>query len=237
MEMQINSQLLNNRAIDFGKNNKTQENKEKKNELKINQQQQNNDMMANFQKVKDNLLEQKNKLKEITMDPKEKKEKLKEIEDEIATVDAQMLQYSIQQKQEEIEKEKEAIEKKQAEDEKNNIKNGDEVRDGVIISASLNDFIKAGTALDNINRLKDIRARETVEAGYLGPTDKPNSFNAKRMAQIKRSAVNTEMNILSEIDNVNIAANKIDDKMKDKVVELKESKKQEEKENKIDKYI
>lgn len=225
--MRIDSTLFNNRAIDYGKNSNTKEtNKSKTNNIQQNKEDKKNDPMEILLKMKDNLNEQKDKLKQKEMDPKEKIEKLKEIEEQVATVDEQIKQLTIQQNQEKIEKKKEEIEKKQAEDEKNRL-NGDEVRDGVIISASLNELINAGNSLDRIQLFNDIKAREKIEAGYLGPMDNPKSFNAKRMAQIKKSEVNADARIAMEIGNSNKAAEDIHEKIIDKLKDIKEEKDEE----------
>lgn len=211
MKISSDMQWASKRAIDFSNKfrntnstDSTEKSSEKNSGLKINSQNKKNDIWENLQKQKDSLNEQKNKLKETEMDPKEKKERLKDLDGKIADVEAQMQQFIIQQKQEELDKRKEEVEKKQAKEDQNNA-NGDEVRDGVIVSASLTNLLKAGTSIDNIHRLNQIKTSEAVEAGYLGSTDNPNSYNAKRMAQIRKSAVNADMNISRQIGNMNKA--------------------------------
>lgn len=193
--------------------------------------------MDSLEKLKENFLEQKQALKDREMDPEEKKYKMKEISENINEIEAQMQQLRIQQKQEEVEKVKEEIEKKKAEEDKYKA-NGDEVRDGVIISASLNQLIEASHSMENIHNLKDIKSREKIESMYIGPTDNPNTFNSKRMAQIKKSEINADANIAKEIKNINNSANKIQEKVSSRVDEIKEKEekeeKSEEKENRVD---
>ncbi|MGG7176437.1 FlxA-like family protein [Clostridium paraputrificum] len=196
-----------------------------------------NKAMESLEKLKENFLEQKQALKDREMDPEEKKYKMKEINENIQQVEAQMQQLRIQQKEEEAEKVKEEIEKKKSEEDKYK-QNGDEVRDGVIISASLNELIEASHSMKNIHNLKDIKNREKIESMYIGPTDNPNTFNSKRMAQIKKSEINIEASISKEIKNINKGASKIQEKVGSKVDEIREyeenEEQREEKENSIE---
>jgi hypothetical protein len=227
--MRIDLQLNNNRMIDYGKNQGAKASNEKNNSLEMNVQNKNANPMEELQKIKDSLVERKNKLKEMTMDPEEKKQKLKQMDEEITLIEAQMQQMAILQKQQELDEKNAKIEKKHEEDNNKKI-DEDEVRDGVIISASLNNLIKARNSMDHIHRLKQIKNNEAVEAGYLGSTENPNSFNARRMEQIKKSAVNADMNILKEIGNMSKAANRSSKAIKEKVEEVNEARKAETKE-------
>lgn len=240
MKISSDMQWVSKRSIDFSnkysnKNTNNTESTEKSGEknssLKITSQNKKNDIWENLQKQKDSLNEQKNKLKETAMDPKEKKERLKDLDGKIADVEAQMQQFVIQQKQDELDKQKKEIEKKQAQEDQNNANtnaNGDEVRDGVIVSASLTNLLKAGTSIDNIHRLNQIKKSEAIEAGYLGSTDNPNSFNARRMVQIRKSAVNADMNISRQIGNMNKAVIANSEKIKNKVEAVKDGDKEQE---------
>ncbi|SFD17542.1 hypothetical protein [Clostridium uliginosum] len=190
-------------------NNDSDEKADKSN-LSINLKQKNkqSDLMENLLKQKQSFNEQKQTLIAKDMDPKEKKYKLEEVNKNIQEMEAQIQQLAIQEKQEEIEKQQEKISKQKAVEEKYN-KNDDEVRDDIIISASLNELIKFSSSKDNIHLLKDGKNRQIIEAEYIKPNDNPNSYNNKRLAQISKSISNINSTINKNIRDVNKGAERI----------------------------
>lgn len=102
-------------------------------------------------------------------------------------------------------------------DEEKNKINGDEVKDGVIIAATLNELIEASHSVDNINRLKDIKNRLKVESGYLVPNDNSNSYSNKKIASLASSILNLESKIANEIGDINKSANSMMDKISNEI--------------------
>ncbi len=112
--------------------------------------------------------------------------------------------------------------------EKNKV-NEDEVKDGVIISASLNELIEISHSTENINRLKDIKNRLKVESGYIVPNDNSNSYSNKKLASLSRGILNLEYKIANEIGNINKNANSMKDKIDNEIDKLEKSKTEEKK--------
>lgn len=216
--------------------NKKLEQQEERSSLKIDKRKANdgrNEVLENLNNLRDMYREQKQKVMTSDMSGEIKKYQIKDINEKISEIESQIQQINIQQKEEEIQKQQEDVAKKKAEEEKYK-NNEDEVRDGIIISASLNELIKFSNSKDNISSLKKIRARESVEAGYIEPSDKPDTYNYKRLAQIKKSARTIDSKIAKEINNMNDGAERLRNDVKTATDKIKESEKKEEKENKED---
>jgi len=214
------SALFNNIKVD-------EENKESKS-LKFNNKNNQNELLNNFEKIKQELLHQKEALREKQMSPEEKKYKIEEINSKIQEVEAQIQQLLMNEKQKEIDKKKEELEAKKVEAEKNKV-NEDEVKDGVIISASLKELIEISHSTENINRLKDIKNRLEVESGYIKPNENSNSYNNKKLASLSRDILNIESKIYSEIGNINKNANSMKDKIKNEIDKLENNENEERK--------
>lgn len=167
--------------------------------------------MENLLKQKESLNSLKQSIIAKEMDATEKKYKLEDINMKIQEVEAQIQQLNIQEKQEKIEKEQEKLQKKKADEEKYN-KNQDEVRDDIIISASLNELIKFNNSKGTIHLLKDSKNRQKVESQYIKANDNPNSYDNRRLAQISKSLLNIDMSVSKEIKDLNKSANRIKDK-------------------------
>jgi hypothetical protein len=121
----------------------------------------------------------------------------------------------MQEKQEEVQKKDDEALKKKAKEEINKPKeNEDEVRDDIIISATLNELIKINSSKESIHLFKDSKNRQTVEAGYIKPNDNPNSYNNRRLAQISKSLPNLDMAISRTIGDLNKSAERIKYKTK-----------------------
>ena len=241
--MKINAMGINlaqnngmNKTSSLFKTVKGDDEKKENNNLKLIYKNSQNELLNNLQKIKQDFIAQKEALREKQMSPEEKKYKMEEINNKIQQIDAQIQQVLMNEKQEEIDKRKDEIEKRKAEEEKNKI-NSDEVKDGIIISASLNELIKAGNSIDNINRLKDIKSRLKVESGYLVANDNSNSYSNKKLASLSGSILNLENKIANEIGNINKSANSMQNKISSKIDKLekiieKDKKLEEESQNK-----
>lgn len=229
--MKINAMGINlaqnngmNKTSSLFKTVKGDDEKKENNSLKLIYKNSQNELLNNLQKIKQDFIAQKEALREKQMNPEEKKYKMEEINNKIQEIDAQIQQVLMNEKQEEIDKRKDEIEKRKAEEEKNKI-NGDEVKDGIIISASLNELIKAGNSIDNINRLKDIKSRLKVESGYLVANDNSNSYSNKKLASLSGSILNLENKIANEIGNINKSANSMQNKISNKIDKLEKTEK------------
>ncbi|NFG61429.1 MULTISPECIES: viral A-type inclusion protein [unclassified Clostridium] len=204
-------EINNNYNKDLKKNNDDK----KTSSLNIQKQDNNkNDLIKNLQKQKQYLKERKQSLIETPMDPKEKKYKLEEINENLQDIEAQIQQLNMNEKEKEVQKEQEEMLKKKAKEEELKA-NEDEVRDDIIISASLNELIKFSHSNDNIHMLKDSKNRQLVEKGYIkhvtdlnGYTN-PNNYNDKRLAQITKSISSLEHSVSKEINKINNAAKRI----------------------------
>ena len=233
--MKINAMGINlaqnngmNKTSSLFKTVKGDDEKKENNSLKLIYKNSQNELLNNLQKIKQDFIAQKEALREKQMNPEEKKYKMEEINNKIQEIDAQIQQVLMNEKQEEIDKRKDEIEKRKAEEEKNKI-NGDEVKDGIIISASLNELIKAGNSIDNINRLKDIKSRLKVESGYLVANDNSNSYSNKKLASLSESILNLENKIANEIGNINKSANIMQNRISNKIDKLEETREKEKK--------
>ncbi|WP_346940761.1 viral A-type inclusion protein [uncultured Clostridium sp.] len=232
--MKINAMGINisqnnsiNKASALFKNIKVDEDKKESKNLKLNNNSQ-NELLNNLEKIKKGFLDQKETLREKQMSPEEKKYKMEEINSKIQEVEAQIQQVLMNEKQKEIDKKKEELEAKKVEAEKNKV-NEDEVKDGVIISASLNELIEISHSTENINRLKDIKNRLKVESGYIVPNDNSNSYSNKKLASLSRGILNLESKIANEIGNINKNANSMMDKIDNEIDKLEKSKNEEKK--------
>ena len=232
--MKINAMGINisqnnsiNKTSALFKNIKVDEDKKESKNLKLNNNSQ-NELLNNLEKIKKGFLDQKETLREKQMSPEEKKYKMEEINSKIQEVEAQIQQVLMNEKQKEIDKKKEELEAKKVEAEKNKV-NEDEVKDGVIISASLNELIEISHSTENINRLKDIKNRLKVESGYIVPNDNSNSYSNKKLASLSRGILNLEYKIANEIGNINKNANSMKDKIDNEIDKLEKSKKEEKK--------
>ncbi|WP_346931073.1 viral A-type inclusion protein [Clostridium sp.] len=233
--MKINAMGINisqnnsiNKTSVLFKNIKVDEDKKESKNLKLNNKNSQNELLNNLEKIKKGFLDQKETLREKEMSPEEKKYKMEEINSKIQEVEAQIQQVLMNEKQKEIDKKKEELEAKKVEAEKNKV-NGDEVKDGVIISASLNELIEISHSTENINRLKDIKNRLKVESGYIVPNDNSNSYSNKKLASLSRGILNLESKIANEIGNINKNANSMKDKINNEIDKLEKSEKEEKK--------
>lgn len=232
--MRINAMGINlaqnsgvNKTSPLFKNcNKVDDEKKENSSLRLSDKNSQNELLNNLQKMKQGFLDQKEALMEKEMTPEEKKYKMEEINNKIQEVEVQMQQVLMNEKQKEIDKIKEEIEARKVEEEKNKI-NGDEIKDGVIISASLNELIEASHSVDNINRLRDIKNRLKVESGYLVSNDNSNSYSNKKLASLSGSILNLENRIASEIGNINKSANSIQEKIINEIEKVERSKEEE----------
>lgn len=215
----INVSGFNNNARKIGENYKTNKDEDKKDRNgNINiqgseQRKKRNQVIENLERIKQSYLEQKRELTDKTMDPKEKRYKVEELDKNIQTIEAQIQQFNIQQKEEEQEKMQAEIEKKKAEEYK--YKNdADEKRGDIIIADSLKELIKLSSAKKNIHALKDIKNKEKREAAYIRPDDNPKKYNYRRLAQIHKSAVAIDARIASEVRGINQSAKSMGEKVK-----------------------
>ncbi|NFS11761.1 viral A-type inclusion protein [Clostridium botulinum] len=226
MSLNINSNNINivrsNNFKRIGKINNNYNNDLKKNNddkktssLNIQKQDNNkNDLIEKLQKQKQALKERKQSLIEMPMDPKEKKYKLEEINENLQNIEAEIQQLNLNEKEKEVKKEQEEMLKKKAKEEELKT-NEDEVREDIIISASLNELIKFSHSKDNIHLLKDSKNRQLVEKGYIkhvtdlnGYTN-PNNYNDKRISQITKSISYLEHSVSNEISKINNIAKRI----------------------------
>lgn len=211
MSININASRTNffqNISINKTNNNSNDKTEESNSSINLKQKNKQSSLMENLLKQKQSYNEQKQTLVARDMDPKEKKYKLGEVNKSIQEIDAQIQQLTIQEKQEEVEKQKDKISEKKATEESNN-KNGDEVRDDIIISASLNELIKYNSSKETIHLLKDSKNRQLVEAGYITSNDNPNSYNNKRLSQISKSIATIDMTVSKKVGELNKSAEKI----------------------------
>ncbi|WP_346962359.1 hypothetical protein [Clostridium sp.] len=228
MGIDISQNNCINKTSALFKNIKVDEDKKESKNLKLNNKNSQNELLNNLEKIKKGFLDQKETLREKQMSPEEKKYKMDEINCKIQEVEAQIQQVLMNEKQKEIDKKKEELEAKKVEAEKNKV-NGDEVKDGVIIAASLNELIEISHSTENINRLKDIKNRLKVESGYIVPNDNSNSYSNKKLASLSRGILNLESKIANEIGNINKNANSMKDKIDNEIDKLEKSKKEEKK--------
>ena len=135
------------------------------NSLTINQsnnsnesQKSNNNLITSLQKNIEQLKEEKKALKDQNLDPKDLLEKKEKIDEQINELNSQIQQAILQQKEADAEKSKEDIQKQKLEESKYT-KNGDEIRDGVIISSTLNTLIEANRSKKVYDNLKELKAR------------------------------------------------------------------------------
>ncbi|WP_243431713.1 viral A-type inclusion protein [Clostridium botulinum] len=248
MSLNINSNNINivrsNNFKRIGEINNNYNNDDKKtSSLNIQKQDNNkNDLIEKLQKQKQALKERKQSLIETTMDPKEKKYKLEEINQNLQDIEAQIQQLNMNEKEKEVQKEQEEMLKKKAKEEELKT-NEDEVREDIVISASLNELIKFSHSKDNIHLLKDSKNRQLVEKGYIkhitdlnGYTN-PNNYNDKRLSQITKSISYLEHSVSNEISKINniakriqyktqIATKKLDDKVNQEKQVVSDDKKQ-----------
>ncbi|MBY6837987.1 viral A-type inclusion protein [Clostridium botulinum] len=204
-------EINNNYNNDLKKNNDDK----KTSSLNIQKQDNNkNDLIEKLQKQKQALKERKQSLIEMPMDPKEKKYKLEEINENLQDIEAQIQQLNMNEKEKEVQKEQEEMLKKKAKEEELKT-NEDEIREDIVISASLNELIKFSHSKDNIHLLKDSKNRQLVEKGYIkhvtdlnGYTN-PNNYNDKRISQITKSISYLEHSVSNEINKINNVAKRI----------------------------
>lgn len=221
----------------FKSNNNTNEKTDKnKNSINLKENTKQSSLMENFLKQKESLIEKKQSLMEKEMDSKEKKSRLEDINKQIQEIEAQIQQLNVQEKQEEVQKKDDEALKKKAEEKNNNPNpNTDEVRDDIIISASLNELIKLNSAKESIHLLKDSKNRQRVEAGYIKPNADENSYNNRHLAQISRNLSNLDMAVSRTIGDLNKSAERIKYKTKLATEDIKNKEETESKEEKITK--
>jgi|GEM_PF-4542645 len=179
-------------------------------------QKSNNSLVTSLQKNIEQLEEQKKTLKDQKLDPKNLLEKSKKIDEQISEVKAQIQQAILDQKQADAEKLQEDIENKKLEEEKYT-KNGDEIRDGVIISSTLNVLIEANRTNKTYHDLKELKSRygtsdtaiaKRIDATISKELGKTNKAIEKELSHItkehKRSinTINTD-NEVEEAKNTN----------------------------------
>lgn len=177
-------------------------------------------LMENFLEQKQSLIEQRQALMEKEMDPEERKYKLEDINKKMQEIEAQIQQLNIQEKQEEVEKQEDEALKKKLKEEKYN-QDGDEVRDDIIISASLSELIKFNSSKETMHLLKDSKNRQIVESQYIKPNDDSNSYNNRRLSQISKSIATIDMTISKKIGDLNKSAERINTKTKLAIEQIK----------------
>lgn len=223
----LQNNTLNTFPKNTQKNNNSNEKDDKNNlSIKLNQNKKQSSLMNNLLKQKESFNEQKQSIMSKEMDAKEKKYKLDDINKKIQEVEAQIQQLNIQEKQQEIEKQQDELLKKKANEEKYK-QNGDELRDNIIISASLNELIKFNGSKETIHLLKDSKNRQKVEAQYIKPNDNPNSYNNKRLSQISKSISNIDVSVSQKIGDLNKSANRIKAKTELAIEHIKDKKSKE----------
>lgn len=239
MKMKINAMGINlmqnseiTKTSPLFKNGKVDNEKKENSSLKLSNKNSQNELLNNLQKMKQGFLDQKQALMEKEMTPEEKKYKMEEINNKIKEIEAQIQQVLMNEKQKEIDKRKEEVEARKVEEEKNKV-SGDEIKDGVIISASLNELIEASHSVNSINRLKDIKNRLKVESGYLVANDNSNSYSNKKLVRLGSSILNLENKIANEIGNINKSANNMQNKISNEIEKLEKSKEDEREEEKL----
>jgi hypothetical protein len=224
MIININSSrtnLFQNITVNKTNNNSNEKADKSNSSINLKQKNKQSSLMENLLKQKQSFTEEKQTLAANSdMDAKEKKSKLEEVDKKIQEIDAQIQQLNIQEKQEELEKQKDKISEKKNTEESNN-KNGDEIRDGVIISASLNELIKLSSSKETMHLLKDSKNRQKIEAEYIKPNDNPNSYNNKRLSQISKSIASIDMTVSRKIGELNKSAEKIKDKTESAIKQIK----------------
>lgn len=177
----------------FSKDANSKATEEKGKSIVLNNKNKNSAFEA-LQKTKENLIKSKNELSDKEMDPEEKKAKLNDINKQIAEIEAQIQQAKTLEKEKEQQKIKEDIEAKAAK----KPQNGDEVRDGVIVSESLKKIIESRQTMDNVSNLKATKANLTVERGWLTPDDNPNSFVTRQYNKLTNGINGLEQRISAE---------------------------------------
>lgn len=197
-----------NQANSINKNkNSTQNNNTS---LKINQK-NGNSLIESLQKNIQQLEQQKESLKDQKLDPKDLLEKSKKIDEQINKIKAQIQQSIIDQKQADAEKLKEELEKKKLE-EKKYTKEDDEVRDGVIISSSLNILIQANHSKKITNNLKELKTRyETSNPEIAQKIDSTILKELNKTDKAIKKEENIAIDKLKNRSNTNDANNKIED--------------------------
>lgn len=162
-----------------------------------------NSLIETLKKIKETIIQQKEKLKEEEMTPEMRREKLTELNKKLLDVQKQIQDAELAQKQKEAEKAKKENEDKQKKYNKNY-----EI-DGVIVDESLKQLINVSHHVKNISNLKSIKANMKVEAGYLNqsqskdPNTDPNAFINRHRAKLENGIAGLEKNISSEIGKIN----------------------------------
>ena len=171
------------------------------NSLKV-MQKSNNSLVTSLQKNIEQLEDQKKALKDQKLDPKNLLEKSKKIDDQISEVKAQIQQAILDQKQADAEKLQEDIENRKLEEEKYT-KNGDEIRDGVIISSTLNVLIEANRTNKTYHNLKELKSRyrtsdpeiakkiDATISKELGKTNKAIEKEQSHITEAHKKSINT----------------------------------------------
>lgn len=204
--------------------NQVEEKNKNAKSIVINQQNKNS-AYAGLEKIKEDLVRSKQALSDKDMDPKEKKAKLDDINNQIYQIEAQIQQAKTIEKEKEQEKLKKEVEEKQS----LKLQPGDEVRDGVIVSESLKNIIASRQSMDNISNLKATKAYLSVEKAWLTPNDNPDSFVSKQYAKLSNGINGLEQRISYESSKVhNIASNtQVETSVKTESNSTDESKKEE----------
>lgn len=207
---------FSNNIINIASNRNKSEGNINKDKKSIQVENNTNSIIKNLNEMKGKFLEQKQKLISSDMDSELKKNSIKTINESISDIEGQIQQIKIQEKQKEIEEKQEELERKKS---KNANYNNDKEIDGVIVSESLNELIKYSQSKDMVHRLKDIKNRESIEAGYLVADGNKNSYGSKRLEQIRKSRIRIDNNIANEIVKMNKSVEKSVEKQENEEAE------------------
>ncbi|MBU3131087.1 hypothetical protein KPL40_01375 [Clostridium gasigenes] len=163
-----------------------------------------NSTLKKLEEWKENLIIQKGKLQEEKeMDPELKKNRMKQINEEINQVQQQIQEIKLIEKEKEI---RERNEKSEGKKQERDI-NKDEVRDGIIIASSLNKLIDANNNLKNSRNLRTTKTNMEMELGYLKQGNSDSNFVAKQKEKLTTGIGNLEfkakMQVAESIRNVN----------------------------------
>ncbi|MBB6622314.1 hypothetical protein H7E67_02615 [Clostridium gasigenes] len=163
-----------------------------------------NSTLKKLEEWKEALIIQKGKLQEEKeMDPELKKNKMKQISEEINQVQKQIQEIKLIEKEKEM---RERNEKSEGKKQERDI-NKDEVRDGIIIASSLNKLIDANNNLKNSRNLRITKTNMEMELGYLKKGNSDSNFVAKQKEKLTTGIGNLEfkakMQVAESIRNVN----------------------------------
>lgn len=163
-----------------------------------------NSTLKKLEEWKEDLIIQKGKLQEEKeMDAELKKNKMKQINEEINQVQKQIQEIELIEKEREM---RERNEKREGKKQERDI-NKDEVRDGIIIASSLNKLIDANNNLKNSRDLRITKTNMEMELGYLKQGNSDSNFVAKQKEKLTTGIGNLEfkakMQVAESIRNAN----------------------------------